>query len=362
MNNIWIILAHAALLVLVFFAIRSLSRTNTKPAKPVMKILESITELIWIAVLPGIGIFTTNAQCDVHPFELESLPTASTLWVVFAVAYILVRFGTKQLPPLLLAVCAALMVIGIIFCITICIHFTTAVIAVVLPGISLTYLSPFFCFGFLVKETIRLSSFFKQQLPKEGTVVKSINTLSAWLYKNHLGFSVLLSAPLLLLIQACLYLFGQRPDSIISQFTDSCGFLLSQYQSCDCGGDHYLCSVAANGNKKLVRPTRFGLRQNQKIVVNRQLLVANAFENWLEEYMPRFHRFVRRTYDSMNIPVNAWSKRKKLANVIYVFMKPLEWLFLLWLYSFDRKPETRIAKQYLPKQELDAFIKTNTHN
>jgi hypothetical protein len=28
-------------------------------------------------------------------------------------------------------------------------------------------------------------------------------------------------------------------------------------------------------------------------------------------------------------------------------MKPFEWFFLFTLYSFDRNPENRIAKQYL---------------
>jgi hypothetical protein len=171
--------------------------------------------------------------------------------------------------------------------------------------------------------------------------------------------SGVIATPLQLLIQAVLYLFGQKPDSLISQFTDSCGFLLSQYQSCSCGGDHYLCSVAANGDKRLVKPTRYGLRQNERILVNRQLLIANAFENWLEEHCPRIHAPIRKFYDSCGIPVNAWSKRKRLANLIYVLMKPLEWFFLVWLYFFDRSPETRIHSQYLPKEQLNQFIHTN---
>ncbi len=28
-------------------------------------------------------------------------------------------------------------------------------------------------------------------------------------------------------------------------------------------------------------------------------------------------------------------------------MKPLEWMFLLTLYTFDRNPENRISKQYV---------------
>ena len=35
-------------------------------------------------------------------------------------------------------------------------------------------------------------------------------------------------------------------------------------------------------------------------------------------------------------------------DVIYYLMKPLEWIFLLVLYLVDRKPENRIALQYIP--------------
>ena len=43
-----------------------------------------------------------------------------------------------------------------------------------------------------------------------------------------------------------------------------------------------LCTVALRGHEKLVRPTRMGLRRGERIVVNRQLCVANAFEQLLE--------------------------------------------------------------------------------
>ena len=48
--------------------------------------------------------------------------------------------------------------------------------------------------------------------------------------------------------------------------------------------------------------------------------------------------------------------RKWISDLIYVAMKPLEWSFLLVLYTFDRAPESRIARQYLShthRQALD---------
>jgi hypothetical protein len=40
-----------------------------------------------------------------------------------------------------------------------------------------------------------------------------------------------------------------------------------------------------------------------------------------------------------------------VADFIYLLMKPLEWLFLAVLYTVDRKPENRIAKQYLSRAD-----------
>ena len=35
------------------------------------------------------------------------------------------------------------------------------------------------------------------------------------------------------------------------------------------------------------------------------------------------------------------------ADIIYILMKPLEWLFLIVLYSCDTRPENRISMQYI---------------
>jgi hypothetical protein len=35
-----------------------------------------------------------------------------------------------------------------------------------------------------------------------------------------------------------------------------------------------------------------------------------------------------------------------VSNIIYVLMKPLEWIFIFVLYMADRNPENRIAQQY----------------
>ncbi len=152
-----------------------------------------------------------------------------------------------------------------------------------------------------------------------------------------------------------LTLFGQAPDGIIQAWTQTSQWNLSQkvspqniYQD-----EHYLCTVAAGGHRKIVRPKRMGVRHGHRVIVNRQLCVANAFEQILEEKVPKFHRVVRGIYDKYGFPIAKHIRSPYLADLVYVVMKPLEWMFLLVLYMVDVKPENRIAMQYilpLPKK------------
>ena len=168
--------------------------------------------------------------------------------------------------------------------------------------------------------------------------------------ENWTRYALLLALPLLCLIIAVLLLFGQKPDSVIRVFTQTSDWTLSGEISpppveID---NHYLCTVALRGHKELVKPVRMGLRRGEKIVVNRQLCVANAFEQLLEERTPRFHRALRHFYDTYGYPISRYIRTPLAADGIYLMMKPLEWMFVTVLYLFDEKPESRIARQYLP--------------
>lgn len=114
---------------------------------------------------------------------------------------------------------------------------------------------------------------------------------------------------------------------------------------------------AVNGHEKLVKPTRLGVRQGVKIGVNRQLCVANAFEQVIEEKTPRFHRLVRYIYDNYGYPLSKHITTKLRADIIYIVMKPLEWIFLAVLYLSDISPESRIAVQYTGRKMNDFSIK-----
>ena len=157
--------------------------------------------------------------------------------------------------------------------------------------------------------------------------------------------------PLLGIMICILMIFGQAPDAAIKAFTETADFRLSQkippqqlYYD-----EHYLCTVAAGGDRKVVKPLRMGIRHGHPVVVNRQLCVANAFEQVLEERTPRFHKAVRSFYDTYGFPVARLIRTKKAADIVYFIMKPLEWVFLVVLYLTDVHPEDRIAMQYTGK-------------
>jgi hypothetical protein len=117
-----------------------------------------------------------------------------------------------------------------------------------------------------------------------------------------------------------------------------------------------ICSVAANGHKNIVKPIRYGERAGTKIICNRQWLVSNAFEELLQDKMPGVHRIIRRNYNHVGRFVHRYYgifKNKYFADLIFVLMKPLEWIFVFCLYTFDKHPEDRIASQYISEKEKE---------
>ena len=141
----------------------------------------------------------------------------------------------------------------------------------------------------------------------------------------------------------------RRPGAALEVFTDTCGHALSRLPIAhvvvsDC---HYLCTVAARGTPSLVRPERLGRRNGHPILVNRQLAVANAFEDLLHARWPRFGRAARATYDRLGLPVSRYITRTWMADAVFVAMKPFEWAFYATLLLLDRDdPEARIDRMY----------------
>ncbi|WP_338421045.1 DUF6688 family protein [Mesobacillus harenae] len=62
--------------------------------------------------------------------------------------------------------------------------------------------------------------------------------------------------------------------------------------------------------------------------------------------MPNTHKVIRGLYNSYGYPISRHINTEWSADIVYLLMKPIEWLFLLVLYTVDKNPENRIAVQY----------------
>ena len=291
------------------------------------------------------------------PFAKEHQLILIILIAIAVLSFWLSKFYKGKLSPMLDALLPIGILLGIILAIVMCIHFAPYMIfALLLPAAGFELVAAFLIILAFIRELYLSHLTFST---KYSPTRIDDNYVNHRIFKLFLKSKFINKFPLLFVfvffiiavMQAFVTLFGQAPNSIIRVFYESCGFLLSESQSCYSGG-HYLCTVAAHGDKKLVKPFRFGIRDNKKIIINRQLLVANAFENWLEDHCPRTQKKIRNIYDSLQIPVRKWARKRKTANFIYLIMKPLEWVFVFWLYLMDKHPENRIARQYLPIKHI----------
>lgn len=191
----------------------------------------------------------------------------------------------------------------------------------------------------------------------------SWSVLNQKIYKR-IPILIILTFPVIIIATSILLLFGQQPDSLIRAFTETYyhGFSQLDYlcDNVNCGG-HYLCSVAANGSKKIVKPIRYGERNKAKIICNRQLLLSNAFEELLENKVPKLHKAIRKKYDKVGDSIHenySVYEKKWISNSLYFLMKPLELIFWLSLYLFYHNPENHIALQYVNWDKKKEILKT----
>jgi putative membrane protein len=191
-----------------------------------------------------------------------------------------------------------------------------------------------------VREELSTKTFRIRWLNRLNTLLSSRFTVLTW--------SVLLIFPVFVLITLLLMLFGQDYDSVAKGFTETTTWAFSQKEHppyLEHTG-HYLCTVAACGSPRLVRPLRWGKRGGRPIIVNRQLQIANAFEELVADFSPALHRFLRTNYDKYGYDLSQKINTPFASNLTYLLMKPLEWFFLLCLYTFCLHPEKKIEKQY----------------
>jgi hypothetical protein len=320
-----------------------------------------------VVVMPGIYLWVMDAgqanDCcsDSAVFSPDHRMSVYFLIIICMAIYLLCAYRTSIAPPLLELCINVFLLSGIILNVLLFIHLSPTD-SQPFPIFSLLGNLPI-CVLFLIA-LLENHLLLKAHLETEELEIKGWVGKLSWavlnlrpLYKYPI--LLLLCVPLLLFFALVLLIFGQKPDSLIRAFTDTYKHGLSQWDHlCDnvaCGG-HFLCSVGANGHRAIVKPIRYGERHGQPIICNRQLLVSNAFEELIEEKLPRAHRFIRRIYNKVGNLVHRHYhvfRHKWVADLVYLLMKPLEYLFLLVLYTFDPQPENRIATQYLKKYDRE---------
>lgn len=283
----------------------------------------------------------------------EYLVSVIALLTLGMISFWIVSLNYEALSPLVYVVCSTLMILNIIFAVAYLTHtgFTHDGDEYSVFLLQISFLSLIFLYNARLKDS--LNHFLDSQYEKE---IGYNNKFMLFLYRisnNYQKMPKLWAIslfPVLIIIQLILVLFGQQPDSFIRVFFETSSFNYSNIPAPKpeivAGDGHYLCTVTARGHKKLVRPVRAGIRSGERIPVNRQLLIANAFENILEQYIPTFHKAIRSFYDRYGYPISRHINSKWSADIIYLTMKPLEWLFLVVLYMVDKKPENRIHIQY----------------
>ena len=322
--------------------------------------------VVSLIALPGFFIAMDHDQqlndcCNNPTFSPAHRLTIYVLIVISLVAYYYSLFRKRTGAPVVEILTNCLLLIGFVLNIFIAIHIARGTeeedfdfVFVVIGNLPV-----FLLFLLMMVENHRL--FMKNINSYSYNESNAFNriALSILRFQPVLKFPILLllCAPIMGIVSGLLLLFGQKPDSIIQAFTDTYkhGFSKWDHQcdNVDCGG-HFLCSVAAQGHPRLVQPKRLGVRGGRPIICNRQLLVANAFEELVEQKFPCLHYSIRRNYNRIGDVIHRHYhifNNKLVADAVYLLMKPLEWFFLFSLYTFDKKPENRIAVQYLQAEE-----------
>ena len=353
-------------LLIIFLASTIFTLKRLKKESTTFEILTGSVYLFSIALFAFGMLFHSNpyykaidpidGECY-SPFANNHILTLIFYFLVFNISLLLVWTKSKTLPPLTLVLSLISIVIGVIINLgilyQISIHDTSSID---IYYASRTKDSLFFLFTPLLSTIIGIRLFYKimrQEIRETNNRTysnKHINNINTFLStKTKKPFWIfLLMIPVFILVTLILILFGQDTNSIIKVFTDTTTWRLSQQihpPILDHKG-HYLCTVAASGHPKIVKPLRIGRRNGRNIIVNRQLQIANAFEEMIQDFSPKIHSIIRKNYDNYGFNISTKINSIRWSNITYILMKPLEWIFLICLYLFCNKPEEKIHRQY----------------
>ncbi len=297
----------------------------------------------------------------IDPFELHtpiaswSMPTFLSICLVGVISYILIRIKKLDLPPLVVVLSMSGIYICSIYMIIFIIQMSKNIQELFLFYLVLFPINYILCSIRAIMQVIKKykekgiggKKEYKSQVLNRINVI--LNNVDNWPV-----LAIVFMIPVLILLICIMVLFGQRPDEAIKAFLETSDWTLSQKISPPpiVEEGHYLCTVSLRGHKNIVKPTRMGIRRGRRIVVNRQLCIANAFEDLIKEKTPKFHHYIRYIYDKYGYPLSKHINTAIQADITYILMKPLEWIFLIVLYLFDKKPENRINLQYIGKKAI----------
>ena len=297
----------------------------------------------------------------VNPFEMHtpiaswSMPTFLSICMMGIISYIIIRIKKLDLPPLVVVLSMSGIYICSIYMIIYIIQISKYISEPFVFYLTLFPINYILCSIRAIIQVIKKykekgiggKKEYKSQILNRINVI--INNVDNWPV-----LAIVLMIPFLIILICIMMLFGQRPDEAIKAFLETSDWTLSQKVSPPpiVEEGHYLCTVSLKGHKNIVKPTRMGIRRGKRIVVNRQLCIANAFEDLIKEKTPRFHHFIRYIYDKYGYPLSKHINTAVQADIIYFLMKPLEWIFLIVLYLFEKKPENRINLQYIGKKAI----------
>jgi len=289
------------------------------------------------------------------PFSKSHLITLLFYFILFTISIFLIWTTNYSLPPLTYIICLIFTLIGVllnsIIILQVSSHNTKTLDAyyhdegmlffILFPTLSIVIGM------YLILKAIKYEAQKSMGRKFNNNFLTALNNYIASQYSLKI-WVLLLFFPVLFISTLVLLLLGQDMNSLVKVFTDTTTWRFSQQihpPVLDHQG-HYICTVAACGNPKIVKPIRLGKRNGNCIIVNRQLQIANAFEEMVHDFSPTIHHIIRNNYDQYGYNFSKYITTTNSSNITYLLMKPLEWLFLVCLYLFCVNPEKKIQKQY----------------
>lgn len=328
--------------------------------------------LLSAAVLSAISSFRWDEPVvigeyftELHEPFYEKNVLSLCLFALAAMVCLYLLDGGRVMPPLAAVICVSGVyggiILGLFYISQLAMNILNDLNLLVAVGYLILFpVNIFIISARVIRETVLLyTTYFRENDIEsknrlDGFLRSSLEKAAGWVLFPLIGLIPFTGV----LVCLCI-LCGQGPFGIIRTFTNTSDWTYSamispppvEYEG------HYLCTVAVNGHERVVKPLRLGVRHGVVIGVNRQLCAANTFEQLIEDKAPRLHRLVRHIYDKYGYPVSKHITTRLRADIVYILMKPLEWLFVAVLYLFDRDPESRIAVQYTGRHVREFTLK-----